>query len=82
VPARAAFNVPERSVAFTERSHHGDHQSLEPMWPASEINASEEAMMPTTTSTAMNAKISAKAPARYREFRGPAAESLWPPGPW
>jgi hypothetical protein len=52
------------------------------MWLASEINASEEAMMPTTTSTAMNAKISAKAPARYREFRGPAAAPAWPPGPW
>jgi hypothetical protein len=52
------------------------------MWPASEINASDEAMMPTTTSVAINAKINAKAPARYLEFRGPAAESLWPPGPW
>jgi hypothetical protein len=38
--------------------------------------------MPTTTSAAMNAKISAKAPARYWEFREPAAAVVWLPGPW
>jgi hypothetical protein len=38
--------------------------------------------MPTTTSAAMNAKISAKAPARYRGFREPAAAVVWLPGPW